>query len=568
MVALRHFIPRIALACMLLVPLATPGLAFAAATDAFEAGAGDDTPATARDVSTLLDANGTAGWFGEPMSTESHTFDTVNDATKASDEDWVKFTVTPDDMDGLAVSFVFEAVATDRMVDPVIELYGPVTTPSSVNYTAPGDLPQDPVWTDFTGTDPLALAANDEGPFFSLTSSSLSFIPESAGTYYLRIRPYYQYEGGTYPGGFNAGEGAYTLRVKIGQLTRVFGATRVDTAVALSRERFASIMPFSESVVLANGYGFADALSGSTLAGMLRCPVLLTPQEELPASVRAEIVRLGAKTVYILGGEAAISTAVYNAVAAAGATPVRVAGATRTETARLVALEAANLAPTAPVAFLANAHNFPDALAASPMATYNGAPVLLTPKDTLDPQVARALGDATLGITDVVIVGGSAAVSDAVASQVASLLGGAGHVRRIAGASRFETARDFAVWATGIEGGLDSVGTPSNPGALAVLDFARIGIASGRNFPDALAGGVFCGLAGSPILLTEPASTSPYLFTDEYTKAEGTPTTVPPGQDYWFASDLAILRSYVFGGTAAVSDGVFLLLDLFSGPAF
>lgn len=562
---------RLLLALVLALPmLGTPATAFAYTADAFESGAGDDTPATARDITTLVDSTGTYGFLGLPMSPESHTFDFVDDASKTSDVDWVKLVVSQTDFT-TGYSYLIEAVAVDGLVDPVIELYGPAASPAAVTATDPSLLGASVETTMFTETDPLATAANDDGCWFSMTSSSLSFIPDAAGTYYIRIRPYYQYTDVPYldiHAGYAGGEGRYTLRVKNGQFSRLYGADRIGTAVAISRERFQSIAPLSSSVVIANAYGFADALAGSTLAGVLGCPVLLTPADSLPTSVSDEIKRLGAKTVYVLGGTAAINNSVLTAVSALGATPVRVSGADRVATAAAVARKAAELAPDMPiptqtssVAFVVNSKNFPDALAASPMAAYNGAPVLLTPADSLDSRVAAVLNDPDMGITDVVVVGGAAVVSNNVATQLATALGGSSHVRRIAGANRYETARDFAVWATGVQTNTARVGTSADPDALATLDFARIGVACGTNFPDALAGGVFCGLAGSPILLTPPTTVDPNLI--------DALSTLPPGeQDYWHASTLAILRSYVFGGTSAISYGVHLELDTFSGPEF
>lgn len=558
---LRRSIPlRIILATVLALPvIMSPATALAAYTaDAYEAGSGDDTPSAARDLTTSMDEAGSYGGYGEPMSAESHTFDMVNDTTMTSDEDWIKFTVSTTAVDA-GYSYIIEAAAVDGVVDPVIELYGPAGSAANVLPTAVSLLGPDAAGM-FTETDPVALIANDESRWFSIGGASLSFIPETAGEYYARIRPYYQYDGGDLPAGFNAGEGRYTLRVKNGQFSRLSGADRIDTAVAISRERFSAVQPFSGAVVLANGYGFADALAGSTLAGVLGCPVLLTASDKLAPSVSAEITRLGADTVYVLGGTSAVEPAVLAAVSGLGATPVRVAGADRIETAVAIANKAAELGATSQVAFVVSSRNFPDALAASPMAVYNGAPVLLTGPDTLDPRVADALVDPALGITDVVIVGGVSAVNNVVSTQISAALGSSANVRRIAGSTRYDTARDFAIWATGIQTDTPKVGTPASPRSLDTLEFSRIGVANGANFPDALAGGVFCGLAGSPILLTDSTKVSEYLI--------DWAGVLPAGQDYWFASDLAILRSYVFGGTSAVSYGVHLMLDTFSGPAF
>jgi putative cell wall-binding protein len=356
----------------------------------------------------------------------------------------------------------------------------------------------------------------------------------------------------------------WTLRAKRGLFSRLAGANRIETAVEMSRERYADGYLFAGgAVVLANAYSFADALAGSALAGALDGPLLLTSANALPAFVDEEIRRLESGRVYVLGGEGAVSTAVADAVAGIPDVEViRVAGSDRIGTAAEVASATADvLAPDEPasVAFLVNGYSFPDALSAAPMAAYNWAPILLTHSGYLDERVAEILDTSEFGITDVVIVGGPAAVSASVESEVGSLLGGATHVRRIAGADRYETSRNFAVWATGAETFTDTVGTTADPDALFTLYYDHIGVASGENFPDALAGGVFCGLAGSPILLTRSRSLSPWIY-DGFSQ-------LPVGEtSYYESSDLMLLRSYVFGGASAVSDAVLLSLDLLNGP--
>lgn len=536
-----------------------PPPAYAVASDSFE---GDDTQATARDVSAILGLAGDTGWYGEPMGAQSRTFHFIDEAGVASDEDWVRFSVSVTDIDS-GYSYVFEAIPASAAVSPVIEVYGP----DSATPAPPGSLPPGASDPAVTGIDPNAIQPETGSIAYNErwsdgASASVSFLPRRAGAYFVRIRPYYQHAAGDDPG-FRGGVGAYTLRTKTGQLSRLAGVDRIATAIAVSRERFPVRGPGSRACVVATGFAFPDALAGSTLAGAIRGPLLLTFTDRLPAGVAAEIRRLGVNTVYVLGGTAAVSSQVRTAIAGLGVRVVPVGGRNRTETARLIALESAKHAPVAKVAFVVNANNFPDALVASPMAAHNVAPILLTGATALDPQTEAALKDPRLGVTDVVIVGGTAVVSQSVQNHIASVLGGATRVRRIPGSSRYQTARNFAVWATKTQSVPVRVGTPANPSALESLDFARIGIASGENFPDALAGGVLCGLARSPILLTHANRVSPWLCAD-FDLA--TPPTVVRGRDYWFASDLAILRGYVLGGRAALWNEVFLPLDLWSGP--
>lgn len=521
------------------------------AADAFE---NDDAPATARDVTALF------SYYGKAPTVEAHTFDSVDDATAAGDEDWFKFTISDADIES-TFSYLIEAIPTDDAnvlrVDPVIEIYGP-GTPAS--WTAPADLAPSAENTATTETDPLAIAASDDSPWAEGRAASIGFWPEDAqpGVYYVRVRPFYQHAEGPEPG-FRSGAGSYSLRFKIGLMTRAAGADRYATAASLSAERFRRSE--ATAAVVASGASFADALAGSTLAGALGGPMLLTAQAALSPAAENEIVRLGVTDVYLLGGPGAVSAAVETRLGQlVGADGVhRVAGGTRIETAIEVAKAAQSQGSAVTTAFICNGWDFPDALSASPMATYNAAPILLSLPGELPWQTEAAIRD--LGITDVIIVGGTGAVSSAVQTRLVSLLGGdASRVRRIAGANRYETSSEFAIWATEGGSGDGVVGTEGSPFALKALQYSRIGIASGQNYPDALAGGVFCGLAGAPVLLTPSTQWSSWIF--DYDTAE-----LPnPPRTYYGASQLAILRSYVFGGTGALSDWVHLSGDLLTGP--
>ncbi|HSQ21747.1 MAG TPA: cell wall-binding repeat-containing protein, partial [Coriobacteriia bacterium] len=85
------------------------------------------------------------------------------------------------------------------------------------------------------------------------------------------------------------------------------------------------------------------------------------------------------------------------------------------------------------------------------------------------------------------VVGDVTAVSPGVASIVDSYVGG---VTRLGGDTRYETSAVIAGWALG-QGWLDAM---------------FFGLATGENFPDALAGGAVCGYENGPLLLTPPDS--------------------------------------------------------------
>jgi hypothetical protein len=145
-------------------------------------------------------------------------------------------------------------------------------------------------------------------------------------------------------------------------------------------------------VALARSTDFADALAGTPLAVDLDAPVLLTAPTSLDQRVLAEIQRIlpAGGTVHLLGGTAALSAEVEDAIKAAGYQTVRVAGATRIETSIAIAelLEPSTV-------LIATGFDFPDALAAGAAAAAHDAAVLLTtseqPHPALDAYLAGAV---------------------------------------------------------------------------------------------------------------------------------------------------------------------------------
>ena len=114
----------------------------------------------------------------------------------------------------------------------------------------------------------------------------------------------------------------------------------------------------------------------------------------------------------------------------------RIGGASRVETAIAASVEYLDGADEV---VLATADDYPDALAAGPLARELGAPILLTPSASLPSVVEEELD--RLDPRRVTIVGGPVAVGRAVQDRLKEL----GHdVRRLGGADRFETARRIA----------------------------------------------------------------------------------------------------------------------------
>lgn len=91
-----------------------------------------------------------------------------------------------------------------------------------------------------------------------------------------------------------------------GEVTRLAGADRYATAVAVTSGTFAS----GATVYVATGLSFPDALGGGPVAGGLPGPLLLVPGTSVPPSVATELSRLDPQTVVLLGGPSSISDTV------------------------------------------------------------------------------------------------------------------------------------------------------------------------------------------------------------------------------------------------------------------
>ena len=283
-------------------------------------------------------------------------------------------------------------------------------------------------------------------------------------------------DGTAIPGGRPLGAAPVSVPFAAGErldpvVTRISGAERVATAIAINGR----VRPTAETVVLARSDAFPDALAGGPLAVAEEAALLLTPPDALAPAVRAEIRRLGAGTAILLGGEAALAPGVASELEEMGLTLERIAGPTRYATAAAIAARMGNTSE----AFVASGEVFPDALSAAALAGAVGAPVLLTENDRLPEESLAAVPAGS----SVIVVGGGAAVGESV---VAALEGRAAAVRRVSGSDRYATSTAMAREA------LDRGVTPT-----------ATWVATGRDFPDALAAGAAAGAGRSLLVLID-----------------------------------------------------------------
>jgi hypothetical protein len=287
--------------------------------------------------------------------------------------------------------------------------------------------------------------------------------------------------------------------VRMSAVSRLAGDDRIDTAVAIAGAAFPD--GAAQAVVLARHDNFPDALAGTPLAAASGGPLLLTPPTALDPRTEAAVRRFlpPGRTVYLLGGEGAIGPEVEAAIEQLGYTAVRYAGADRYETAVRIAEGLGR--PTR--LFLTTGTNFPDALSAGAAAAEVAGAVLLTAGSSMPTATA-----AYLSANDTIprfAVGSPAAAADPEATS-------------LSGVDRYETSRIVA----------DRFF--ANP--------TFVGVASGANFPDALAGGAHAATRAAPLLLSPPDALA---------------ATV---RDYLFDNRASIATASLYGGETALSENV------------
>ena len=267
---------------------------------------------------------------------------------------------------------------------------------------------------------------------------------------------------------------------------RVEGPDRVATAVAAAQLAYPA---GASTVLLARAGDWPDALAGAALAGQIDAPILLTGQDTVPPATQQALQELGAESVILLGGTAAISAEIEDGLGERYDVQ-RLAGGDRYATAAAVAREVAERGSIGATpggmrtAFLASGTTFADALTAGAPAALepNAFPLLLTAPDALPASTSAALAD--LPVEQVIIVGGTAVVSSAV-QQVLTEQGY--NVVRFGGATRNVTSTEVADFAVDILSATPEV----------------VHLARGDAFPDALAAGPLAAHLGGPLLLTE-----------------------------------------------------------------
>lgn len=258
--------------------------------------------------------------------------------------------------------------------------------------------------------------------------------------------------------------------------SRLWGSDRYETAVAVSQQ----FSPGQQAVFVASGSDFPDALSATAAAARVGGPVLLTRQTTLPRVVAMEIRRLKPSRIYVLGGSAVVSDGVLRALRALVPNTERLYGPDRYATSAAVVKR---FFPKAQTILLSTGRGYADALVAGATAGRLDVPTLLIDGRKLALATADLNRFTAMGVRDIVLAGGHGSISIQIEQQLRT----AGfEVRRLGGASRYETAVHLMDRA--------SAEPP-----------AEILLASGDNFPDALAAATLAAQTNAELYLTRAA---------------------------------------------------------------
>ena len=241
-------------------------------------------------------------------------------------------------------------------------------------------------------------AAKQDGPMLLTEPDSL---PEETRDELTRLRPATIVIQGGELAVSAAVESA--LRSYAGTVIRNAGDNAIGTSVLTSERAFPS---GAKSVFVATSDSFYDALSGGAAAGRNGAPVLLVEPTGVDPRVTAEIARLGASTVYLLGGTLALPEAIETQLAGAGVTVQRLWGETALDTA--LAINRATISSARQV-YLVTDQAYYDGLSAAPAADNSSGTVLLTNGQCIAPATKQYL--LSLDPSRVVVVGGTLAMA-------------------------------------------------------------------------------------------------------------------------------------------------------------
>ncbi len=280
----------------------------------------------------------------------------------------------------------------------------------------------------------------------------------------------------------SADDGTGTGSIKASPV-RFAGQNRYETSLLTADALKESLgVDQFDTVVIAYGGNYPDALAGGYLANIKNAPVItvdtITKNSASEKNVTEYLdknLKTGGK-VYILGGTSSVSASFENTLTTSGYDVTRLAGSNRIAT-NLEILKEVGTSDKGII--VATGYNYADALSVS--AVDMPTLVLANKATTFTAEQEALLKE--YNPSNVYIVGGTASVSSAIENTLSNDYGY--NVKRIAGNNRYATSVAIA------ENFFDSDAIDG------------IVLAYGKNFPDGLSAGPLAASYDAPLILTE-----------------------------------------------------------------
>lgn len=208
----------------------------------------------------------------------------------------------------------------------------------------------------------------------------------------------------------------------IQNIQRIGGKDRFEVSAGVAKQ----MADYSDTAIIASGLNFPDALSASGMAGYAGMPILLVGTSTVPDSIQTFIKNNpDIRNFIIVGGPATVSDSVKTKIKQlrSGAIVDRIGGLNRYQ----VSINAANYGienygMDLSSLVVARGDVFADALSGSPLASYAGAPILLTTSTKVENNVYNYLKQHQ-GKTDFMyILGGTGSITTTTEQQLSSFI--------------------------------------------------------------------------------------------------------------------------------------------------
>ena len=198
-------------------------------------------------------------------------------------------------------------------------------------------------------------------------------------------------------------------------IERIAGQSRYTTAIEVAKK-----MPKAKTAYIAYGLNYPDALGGGSAAALNDGVILFTDYGKLTSETKEYLQSGNINKVVILGGEGAVSRDVEKELKAMfGSNIIRIAGSDRFLTSVEIAKR---YFATTDTITISTGMNFADALAGGPLASALGSPMLMVNGGTNEVPQEMIKYIKSCGAKNVVVLGGSGAVSEEIKAQIISVI--------------------------------------------------------------------------------------------------------------------------------------------------